>query len=362
MRLDRFLARRWTGAFLPALGVLLAVYLGGEVATRVWPLLQEGIPAGRIAAHFLLKLPLIFYTMAPVAALLATLLTLTALKKSGELGAMFFSGVRPWDVVRPLALCALLVTAFTFAINQRLVGAANRASEELVRSNRSGAPTLVGTRGIWLIEGNRILHIRSVEGEGTVLLDPTILTFTGTDFTRLAERMDGEKAVWSGESWRLSGAWTRRFEADSPLPPSGPEEVTLSLGVRPDKFFKVQRWPDEMGQKELAEYIRDLRLTGLPSARHAVRWHRNLAVSLLPLALALVAITVAFRIPLRGGVPVGTAAGLLILLAFWSLYSFTLSLGGTGTIHPALAAWGMPLLLTVAGALSIALSPRVRLN
>ncbi len=364
--LDQFVARRWLGVFFPALAVLTCIFLGGDAAGGMWRLAEEGIPAGSIALHFLLKLPTTFYLMLPVAALLATLLSLAALKRSNELGAFLFSGISRARIARPVLICALAASLASLTVNERIAPPANRAALDLVRAPSpgpgGGASTLVGTRGIWLIQGEKVVHIRSVENGGRTLLFPTMLSFTGPDFTRLASRVDAAEGRWEKGRWVLEGAVTRFFTGDVPSEVRGPETVRLEVAVTPSEFFKVRRKPEEMTRRELLDYVRDLKMAGLPFNRYALRVHRNISVALLPLVFSLIALGVAFLVPVRGGVPLGAGISLLLVMLFWSLYSFTLSLGNAGALDPALAAWGMVGLFTLAGFAFLAVTRRVRLT
>lgn len=372
---DRFVTRRWFGVFLPALAVMASVYLGGDAAAGLWGLANEGIPPGRIALHYLLKLPNVLYQMAPVAALLATLLSLTALKRSRELGAFFFAGVSRFRLARPVLACALGVSLLSLAVNERVAPAANRAGMDILRGGGTGktgsASTLVGTRGIWLIHGARVIHIRNVEEDGTTLIAPTVLTFSSPDFTELVQRVDAPEGRWEGTggdegeeegAWVLDLALRRRFSGDVPVEVNGPGTERLDLGITPGEFFKVRRKPEEMSRTELSDYVDDLKRAGLPWFRYALRIHRNLSVSLLPLVFGLLALAVSFLVPVRGGVPLGAAISLLLAMLFWSLYSFTLTLGANGVLPPALAAWGMLGVFTLAGLGTLAATRRVRLN
>lgn len=369
---DRFLVRSWMGVFIPALVVLTSVFLGTDAALGLWDLADKGIPAGRIALFFLLKLPSILTMMTPIAALIATLLSLASLKRSNELGALFFAGISRFRLARPVLACALGVSLLSLAVNERLAPPANRAGMDIVRrgaaEGRGGATTLVGTRGIWLIQGARVIHIRNIEQGGEVLIAPTVLTFTGSDFTQLAWRLDAPEARWKGKPGGTEGRWTaeqavtRTFEGDVPATLTGPGEATLDLGITPAEFFKVRRKPEEMSRAQLADYIDDLKMAGLPWARYAVRVHRNLAVALLPAVFGVLALAVSFLVPVRGGVPLGTAISLLLAMLFWTLYTFTLNLGTTGVLPPALAGWGMLGVFTLAGLATLAATRHVRLN
>ena len=139
---------------------------------------------------------------------------------------------------------------------------ANRISRDLVRKRSDGASSVVGTKRIWLLEGNRIIHIRAVQDEGTRLIQPTVLQFEGKGLKNLSLRMDAATAVWIDGSWRSEEAILRRFSEGMLIDSSPVNQQRLPIRIRPEEFHRVRRKPEEMSMSELRKYILNLKGRG----------------------------------------------------------------------------------------------------
>lgn len=361
-RIDRYIMRTWTRWFALSTVVLVVMYLSGDAAFLLWDLLQRGLPAVSILLHFILKIPTIFYQMSPVAALLATLLTLTGLKRHGEMAAILGSGMSGMRLARSVLVCALLVSAFSYYVNETLAPPANRLSRDIIRGDGLSSRRVVGTDRVWLLEGRRVIFISSVEEEGRLLTQPTVLEFTGGKFDSLDRRIDAVSARWTDGAWMAEGAVARRFVNGSVTSAEATPSMTLPISIKPEEFFHIRRTPEEMNRSDLLRYIENLRKAGLPYARYAVRVYRNTAAALLPLVFTLLGVPISFLVPLRGGAAAGIGISIVLAVVFWSTFSFFQSLGYSGVLPPAAAAWTANVLFMAAGLVAIAGVRRVRLT
>ena len=108
--LDRYIARKWFLYFFPSAIVLVAMTLAADIAFTLWEFLRKGLAPNTLALHYILKIPYIFNQSLPVAALLATLLTLTGMKRRGEMTAAFVSGTGIFRFCTPIMTAALVRT------------------------------------------------------------------------------------------------------------------------------------------------------------------------------------------------------------------------------------------------------------
>ena len=338
-RLDRYLIRRWLLFFLPAMVVLGAAYLSSDAAFTLWEYIRRGLSSTHIALHYILKIPNILYQMAPIASLIATLLTMTNMKRSGEMTAAFATGTGDIRMSAPILAIALVVSLLAFYVTESMAPGANRISRDLVRKESGAGSSVVGTKRIWLLEGNRVIHIRSVLDGGTVLTNPTVLQFDGKGLRNLTLRMDAERVVWQDNKWKAEVLVLRRFLLGNLFETVTLENKTMPIHIRPDEFYKVRRKPEEMSISELRKYIRNLKAAGLPYISHQVSIYQKVSTAAISLIFTMIALPVAFLIPIRGGVPMGLGLSILLVVIFWSLFSLALSLGYAGIIPPPVAAW-----------------------
>lgn len=360
-RIDRYLVKNWFLFFLPTLAILSSVYLSSEIAFRVWGLMEEHVPPFKLALHFLLKLPSITYQMAPLAALLATLMVLTGMKKTKELTAIFCSGFGSFRIGAPLLGATLAICAVGFYWGETLAPSAIKASKDILRANQKNVSRIIGVSQVWLLEGKRVIHIGSVLEKGDLLLEPTILEFSGRGFKTIVKRVDAPRARWKNGGWVMDRGIVRTFSNGALIGATEPGRVKAPIKITPEEFFGIRRSPDEMNRKEMRKYVANLRKSGVPYSRFEVRLYNKAATALLPFIFVLLALPVGFQVPVRGGVPLGMGLGIAVALVYWSVYSLLLSLGNSGILPAPLAAWGANIIFSVVAlaAILIKQSPRL---
>lgn len=359
---DRYLIKRWFSLFVPTVIVLIFTYLSSDMAIKIWSLLERDIAPSSMILHFLLKLPTILFQMAPLASLLATLLTLTGLKRTGELGAFFCSGISGIRLGAPLVTASLLITGIILYTSESLVPSANRLSRDIISSGGPGGSHIVGKERIWLLEGSHVIHIRNIEEEGHLLIEPTVLNFSGGGLSNLLGRIDAPTARWDTDHWVMNQAIVRHFEGGV-LERSGEHQNLIPpIEITPEEFFRIRRRPEDMNRKELNRHIENLRRAGLPFHQYEVQAHDKTAFSLLPLVFCVLALPVGFQVSIRGGTALGTGLSILLALIFWSVYSLALSFGNSGFLPAPIAAWGPSILFLSLGLAFLIFKPSPRLT
>ncbi len=348
--------------FIPALIVLGAAYLSSDAALTLWEYLRRGLSPVHIALHYVLKSPTILYQMAPIASVIATLLTMTSMKRSGEMAAVLATGTGGGRMSAPILAIAVVVSLLAFYVTELMAPGANRISRDLVRKESEAGSSVVGTKRIWLLEGNRVIHISSVQDGGTRLIRPTVLQFDGKGLRNLSLRMDAPSVTWVNNSWKAEEMFLRRFSNGNLTESKVLQDQLLPIRIRPEEFYRVRRKPEEMSISQLRKYILNLRAAGLPFTSYMVRIYRKTSAAALSFIFTLIALPVAFLVPIRGGVPVGLGLSILLVLIFWSLFSLSLTLGYTGIIPPPLAAWAAQAVFLMLGLIALTLIKHPRLT
>lgn len=360
--LNRYIIKRWSLTFVPALVVLMAAYLASDAVFNLWDFLRRGISPSAIAMHYALKTPNILYEMTPVASLLATLLTLTGLKRAGEMTAMFTTGIGGIRISVPILMVALSISIGSFYLTETLGPGANRMSRELVSKKRGTGASVVGEKRIWLLEGNRVIHISSVQEKGTVLVDPTVLQFEGKGLKQLNLRMDSELASWENGAWITERMILRKFRDGHIAQTRIERDQRLPVRITPEEFYSVRRKPEEMNMGQLRKYIDNLKIAGLDYLNHEVSLHQKPSSAAISLIFTVIALPVSFAVPVRGGTPLGTGLSIMLALVFWTLFSLFLSLGYAGVIAAPVAAWAAQVIFLVLGMTALAMVRHPRLH
>jgi lipopolysaccharide export system permease protein len=220
---------------------------------------------------------------------------------------------------------------------------------------------VVGSERIWLLEGNKVIHIRSVQEKGSVLIEPTVLQFEGKGLRTLELRMDAERVYWKDGSWLAEEVFLRTFRDEMMSEVQILSDSRIPIRIQPKEFYRVRRKPEEMNRRELVRYVKNLKMAGLSYNWHNVRIYRKSSAAALSLIFTIIAFPVGLVVPIRGGIPLGLGMSILLALIFWSVFSFCLSLGYSGLIPAPTAAWAAQIVFLVLGLATLMVIRRPRL-
>lgn len=140
--LDRYLLRQMLAPFLFALAALTGLLLLNQVAAQFPKLVGKGLPWSVIGEFFLLTLPFILVMTAPMSVLLATLYAFTHLAADNEVTAMRASGISVLQMLRPVVLAGLVLSAANFLLTDQIHPRTNARLKALIEDIGRKKPTL----------------------------------------------------------------------------------------------------------------------------------------------------------------------------------------------------------------------------
>lgn len=140
--LDRYLLRQLLAPFLFALAALTGLLLLNQVAAQFPKLVGKGLPWSVIGEFFVLTLPFILVMTAPMSVLLATLYAFTHLAADNEITAMRASGISVLQMLRPVVLAGLVLSAANFLLTDQIHPRTNARLKALIDDIGRKKPTL----------------------------------------------------------------------------------------------------------------------------------------------------------------------------------------------------------------------------
>jgi lipopolysaccharide export system permease protein len=140
--LDRYLVRQLLPPLAFAFAAMTSIMLLNQVARRFGALVGKGLPWGIIGEVFLLCLPFIIAMTLPMAVLVAVLYTFSHLAADSEITAMRASGVSVFQLLRPMLLTGILLTAFNFWFTDQVLPRSNARLRNLLINIQRKKPTL----------------------------------------------------------------------------------------------------------------------------------------------------------------------------------------------------------------------------
>ncbi|HET7754991.1 MAG TPA: LptF/LptG family permease [Anaeromyxobacteraceae bacterium] len=342
MRLFRHIATRALVAFVGSLGGVVALFLVVEFAENASLTRVEGwlAPALELYAN---RAAIVVWQLAPAAMLLAAAITASGLRKTREYTAMRALGLGPWRVALPVAAVAGAVGLALAGFGDRVVvRAAERADQILAEKfgQRNVLASISGERKQWFRgkDGRRIFDLRS-GGEGGAYERVTILELT-PEF-RLARRIDAARMAPAAQpgGWRLEGVEERSFDGSGAMALARYDVRVYTFDEDPAAFQVRPGRPSQLTRAELVEQVAARQRIGLPTTDFAIEWHRRLAYPLAGLPAGLVALALALRRERKGHLTAALMEAIGVSFVFWAVEGIAASLGHSGRLPPAAAAW-----------------------
>jgi LPS export ABC transporter permease LptF/LPS export ABC transporter permease LptG len=339
---DLYLLRQFVAYFVTMLVAFILLY---EVFT-FFELLEDigkhNIPFLVVEEYFRYLVPYVTYLFAPLAALVAVLVTLGIMSKHNEIVALKAAGVSLYRLAAPLLGAGLLLAFGLIALDSTYLPYTNQKQDAL-RNQIKGRPaqTFYQPRRQWIFgEGVRVYNYDLFDPDRNLFGGLSVFELEPQSF-QLRRRIFAARALWdeSAGHWRLEDGWVRDFRG-SAVTAFAPFTATVlpEITERPEYFKREVRQYHQMNWRELRTYIRELQQAGFDVARLSVQWHRKFAFPLILPIIMLLGIPFAFLVGTRGAIS-GLALAVAIGIVYWAASALFEALGAVGQLPPFLAGW-----------------------
>lgn len=348
--LVRYISREFLKVLFLSLGAFLVIYLVVDILQGMAMLMEHKPAIGLVAKLYALKIPKIVSQVTPVAVLLSTLMTLGILSKNSEITAMKSSGVSLYLIVAPILAMAVFVSVFSFISNEYIVPHTNREVFfiEKVLIRKEAQKSFFKQNKIWYRSDNAIYNIQLFDPD-TNRLKGVTLYYIGDGF-RLLKRIEAKEAVWDGSAWLFSDVREDIID-NAAITTNTYKELQVRLPESPEALTAGERNSEEMGFRELRDYVGRLRSEGYDPTRFAVDMHSKLSYPFTSLIMAFLGIPFALKGGRSSGIAFGVGISVLVGFGYWLIMSLGLSLGRAEALPPLLSAWGANIVFALAGIL-----------
>lgn len=353
--LDRYVAAEFFRLFLLFALAAPLLFVLGHWTDNLDTFSERALPLGDIGLGYLFMMPQFILWSFPIAALIATVFTVSAMSRHSEMAAAKAGGISFHRVTLVLPLIGLLLAIAGLFLTE-IVPLGIRRSAELhgektgFRASRTDFVyrgedgNVYGIRRIDPSAG-RIYGI-TMEREGDKLARPTVHAFA-------------REAVWdSTAGWALLDGQLRVFAADRPERMFRFERLLPTrLTETPEELLAEPKDPEEMRYGEMDRFIRALeRSGGKPSALIFSRAEK-IAIPVATLIVILFGAPLLAGSSARSGPAYGIGVSLGVTVVYLMMFRLAQAVGNTGAIPPDLAAW-IPNTVFAIGALGLRLRVR----
>ncbi len=349
-RVDGYLLTEMLPPFLFGIGAFLAVLVGVELLYDMLRLIySKGFPVWAAVRISVLELPGMIVLTLPMATMFGCLMAMARLSSDGELVAMRAGGLSLGRIGLPLMLFGLVISVFTFAVNETVVPSAQHQSFEIARAVYG---TVAGEKDIALEVRDdderleRWLYARQFDPETVTLRDVIILDFTLGPKPHL---LTAERARWQGEKWVMENVEVTYWDAGHQVTVR-PGTMTHDVGRTPAEVERIHKLPEDMSLAELREEAALSAKQGRQAWANRLRQHYHVRLALPWASIGFAVIGLALGVHRqRSSRGIGMGLSLVVIFVFYAI-SHTLSLvGERGLAHPALIAWTPNVVLYLTG-------------
>ncbi len=341
--LFRYMIREYIKIFLMCFAGLMTIYLVVDFFEKVRRFIRFDAEAMHILSFFLLRMPAIAFQIAPLAVLMATLLTLGMLSRNHEITAMRSCGISLYRTALPFFVCASLIALSLFGLSAVIVPVTN-AKAEYVKSTlieKKNPMAILKTLRPWMqLENQTLLNIDGMESDG-LTLHGLWLYRLGPNF-QLMEITEAKEARYTPHGWVMQEGLSRTLLPNGAVNTTAFELRPLALSHTPEDFrtgLSVES--EELTLAELRARINRLKRDGYNVSRLLTEYHGRIAFPFVSIVMAIVGIALSLkRTGVRGGgMAIGIGQALVIGFLYWAAYSVAIALGRSGVMAPILAGW-----------------------
>jgi len=344
MLIDVYLLQQFFYYFFVLLAAFVLIFEAFTLFDLLGDIARNHVPALTVLSYFRYLVPLMVYQLAPLATLMATLVSLAILAKNNEVIALKASGISLYRLVLPLLLAGLLVSGGLFLLDDTFLPYANQRQDAL-RNEIKGRPaqTYFEPARQWIFgENSKIYNYELFDPDRQLFGSLQVFELDPTTF-QMRRRIFATRATWepSENAWILTGGWVRDFGSDGQVVKYEPFKATTiaELTEPPGYFRREVRQSFQMNWRQLGDYIASLRQAGFDTARLSVQWHKKFAFPVIAAIIVFLGAPFAFLVGTRGAVG-GLAVAVGIGVIYWSSAALLEAMGSAGQLPPLLAAWG----------------------
>lgn len=344
-----------------AIHVTLSVLAGAALFlivdfVEVGNLAADAATTGELLRLSLMSLPRVLRLMLPVAAPIGVLTGLGALVRRREIEALLSAGAHPMIVLWPV-LAVALAAASLHAVNAEWLIPPAAAEASAIRRRiglSAGALERAAKRQSWFRGEDRVYRVGALADRDGTALERVIMLKVQDG--AVLQRWDVAGLERRDSSWVARDTVDRRFGLrrgeDGALRTRRDETRPMKLREQPEDFVQSIAPPERLGLAELIATTEARTRVGRPAHAHRLELAlRGAGPATVVLAMILAA-AVALRLGRRQSLARALGAGAAIGVLTWFVAELASLFGSTGAASPVIAAWTVPALLILAGAVA----------
>jgi lipopolysaccharide export system permease protein len=318
--------------------------------------------SAQVIKLYIFQLPSIIYQAMPLAALLASVISMVLLSRSNEITAMRAAGMGPVAIGMPVAFGGLLTSFAALMLDQLVIprtAEVQHRIEQVEIEKKEDQRLTAGSR--WVKKKDRLFYFEDYDPFSATLSKVQVLKVS--ELFRPVELLTADTAVFSppDKTWTLSGITLTSFHGNGTVDAvSHPPVMILEMPLEPKKLKQEYRMPSEMTIGELWENISRGEESGADVLAYRIEFHLKIAMFLASLVVSLIGIRFAFGSERS----TETVRSILVAVGMGVSYWFILSAGRAMArnviVPPFVGAWAANVVVAGIALVSIMQARKIR--
>ena len=350
--LDKYILKQVVEVFIMGVCVFTSIIFASDTfITLIKQISLFGIPFKVALMMIILNLPQVIVMTIPMGVLLATVMTLNGLSLKSEITVMRACGIGLNRIAKPIFVFAILMSIFSFVINESVVPVMTKQSKDLALWALGQKNIPDGKQNFVFKELNsdgilkRLFYVGYCEDK--TLHNITVLDTSKDGTIQVLQAQEGKTSP-SGWDFRKGAVYTVGQEGNI-LNTTLFDDSNIKFGLDMSKELN-KNVAKEMNFSKLLTYI-SKNIHKLDKEQRnvlVIELYDKLALPLTTIALVLIGVPLAITPP-RVRYNRGFLFSILIIFAYYLIRALSISFGEAGTLMPFLAAWMPNIVLTILG-------------
>ncbi len=354
--IDGYMFRRVAKPLLFVFLAFVGIFVLVDLFDHASKFIDNDVPISIVIQYYLYYMPWIVVLTAPVAMLLATLLSVGKLSRQNEVMAMKGSGLSLYRILAPILALAFLMSVAGLLVAEILLPPASRQRLEIKETHlRRSADQTIRTDVIYLRPDGTIFLARRFNVRKQTLEEITVEEFNDDSSPKM--RIDATSGHWVGDHWVLQNGQVRNFTPDGERLENFELHDLAFAEPSPEDLRTRRLEPEELGYFDLRSYITKIRASGNDSTDLAVQLQLKLAFPFAILIMTLIGAPLAAGTR-RSGFALAFTAALALSFVYFGLIQIGDVLGSQGILPPVLAAWMGNIVFGAIGVWLLARAPK----
>ena len=346
--LTAYLARLFVVRIFAMLAVLVFVLMALDLLGKSGAILAvPGNGQEEIFKYIGLRIPQLISSFLPYSVLLATLITLVTLNQNSEVISMKAAGMSAHQVLAPLLLTALVMSALSFGFNERFVTRATASLKAWEGAKYGPIPEDSSVKSnVYLTDGANILSAAQLTGTGNAIRMQDVTWYERSENGKLTRQLRAASARFANPGWQLESV--EQFDvgaADSSK--LGSLVVGKGLTIAQIELDSVDA--DTQDFFSLSRSIDAYEAVGRDTGELRAKWWHKLSGPLSAFLMPLLGAMAAFGLARSGQVFIRAIIGMALGFAYFVIDNAALAMGSFGGYPPFLAAWAPFFLFALIG-------------